>query len=223
MPHDPGILALVLGAGSALLALVAMIRVACIDIRSLEIDPVWTAFAAGAGLGAVVAVQGPGVLPAAAWTALIGTAAGWLAGRTGRLGQGDIGLFAMVGLVAGGTGILMPVLALSIAFGIAACLAYGLARGKRLRRLFRHMVPVATPVVAALAPAFAWRVTTSLRPGLVPDGAWSAAAVALAGSVVLAGMLAAGALPMAVRRRAVVTKPCGPRGRANQQREETSR
>ena len=203
MPHDPGILALVLGAGSALLALVAMARVACIDIRSLEIDPAWTAVAACAGLGALVATEGPGALPGLIAAAAAAGGAAWIAVRLrpGRIGRGDVGLLAATGLLAGPQ-FLAPVLVTGASFLLASCVAYGLARGKRPRRLFRHMVPWAPPFMAALGPVFAWRIVAAVRPDLVPDGTLLAAALAFPGVAVLAGMLAAGALPMARRRLA---------------------
>ena len=224
MPHDPGILALVLGAGSALLALVAMARVACIDVRRLEIDPGWTAVAACAGLAALVAAEGPGALPAAIATALFAGGAAWIAGRLrpGRIGQGDVTLFFVAGLLTGPL-FLAPVLVIGASFLLASCVAYGLARGKRPGRIHRHLVPAGPPLLAALGPVFAWRIMAAIRPDLVPDGDLLAAALAFPGMTALAAALVAGALPMAARRRAVVTKPCGPRGRANQKREETSR
>ncbi|MYI67670.1 MAG: hypothetical protein F4103_02550, partial [Boseongicola sp. SB0673_bin_14] len=81
MPHDPGTMASVLGAGSALLALSAMARIACIDIRSLEIDPDWAAFAGWAGLAAIVFVEGPSAWPGAIAVASVAGGAAWLALR----------------------------------------------------------------------------------------------------------------------------------------------
>ena len=224
MPHDPGNLASVLGAGSALLALVAMARVACIDVRRLEIDPAWTAVAACAGLGALVAAEGPGALPAAIGTAAAAGGAAWIAVRLrpGRIGQGDVTLFAVVGLVAGPQ-LLAPVLIMGASYLLASCVAYGLARGKRPGRIHRHLVPAGPPLMAALGPVFAWRIVAAARPDLVPDGDLLAAALAFPGVAALAAALAAGALPMAVRRWATPATTCGPRGRASHQREETSR
>ena len=201
MPHDPGMTASVLGAGAALLALLAMGRVACIDIRRLEIDPAWAALAACSALGAIVAVEGGSALPGAVAAAAIAGGAAWIAVRLlpGRIGQGDITLFAVLGLVAGPE--LLPfVLGLGVTFCVAASVAYGLARGKRWNRCIRHMVPAAPPIMAALGPFFAWRVASALRPDLAPEGAWAAAALALAGTLIMAAALVAGALPIAVRR-----------------------
>ena len=224
MPHDPGIIIAVPASGAALLAIFAMGRVACIDLRRLEIDPGWTAVAACAGLAALVAAEGPGALPAAIGTALFAGGAAWIAVRLrpGRIGQGDVTLFAVVGLLTGPQ-FLAPVLVIGASFLLASCVAYGLARGKRPGRMHRHLVPAGPPLMAALGPVFAWRIVAAARPDLVPDGDLLAAALAFPGVAALAAALVAGALPMAVRRRAVGTKPCGPRGRANQKREETSR
>ncbi len=219
MPHDPGTAASVLGAASALLALVAMTRVACIDMRSLEIDPDWAAFAAWSGLGALVAVEGLQAWPEAVAVAALAGGAAWLLAllRPGRIGQGDIGLLALVGLVAG-PALLTPVLCLAVVFSLASCAAYGLARGKRPQRLFRHMVPAAPAFVAALAPVFAWRVASAIRPDLVPRAADGAVFIALAGAAVLSAGLLAGALPMAVRRRSLASAAtaCGLRGCTHQ-------
>ena len=226
MPHDPGTLGAILGAGAALLALFAMARVACVDVRHLEIDPDWAALAAWAAIGAMLAVEGPRALPpAAAVAALLGGAA-WLTARScpGRIGQGDVGLFAVIGLVAGPK-LLAPVLGLATAFCLAACLAYGQARGKRLGRSLRHMVPAAPPFMAALGPFFAWRIAGGLWPGTVPQVADGAATIALAGTGLLSAGLIAGALPMAVRRRAAAKAAAlrghGGRIHQSQHRKET--
>lgn len=219
MPHDPGMAASVPGAASALLALFAMVRVACIDVRHLEIDPDWTALAAWSALGALVAVEGVGACPDAVVAATLAGGAAWLAGRLhpGGLGQGDVALFAMAGVVAGPE-LLPPVLGLAVAFCLASCAAYGLARGKRPGRIFRHMVPAAPPVLAALGPFFAWRIASALWP--VPEGWWTTAVPALAGAVALVAALLAGALPMAVRRRAAAASR-GASWRCIHQGEET--
>ena len=203
MPHDPGITIAVLGAGSALLAIFAMGRVACIDVRRMEIDPAWTALAACAGLGALVAAEGHGVLPGSIATAAAAGGAAWIAGRMrpGGIGQGDVMLLAVVGLVAGPQ-FLAPVLIMGAAFCLASCVAYGLARGKRPGRVHRHLVPAGPPLMAALGPVFAWRIVAAIRPDLVPDGDLLAAALAFPGVTALAAALVAGALPMAVRRLA---------------------
>lgn len=199
MPHEPGAVASVLGAGSALLALFAMARVACIDILLLEIDPDWAALAGWAGLAAIMAVEGPGAWPEAAMTATVAGGTAWLAVRLrpGGIGQGDVGLLALVGLVAGPDR-LLPVMCLGLAFFLIAAVAYGRARG---RRFLRHMVPGALPFMAALAPVFAGRIASGVRPGAVPSAADGAILVALAGFAFLSTGLLAGALPMAVRRR----------------------
>lgn len=212
MPHDPGTLGAVLGAGSALLALFAMARVACIDMRHLEIDPDWAALAAFAAIGAMLAVEGPSAFPGAAAGAAIVGGVAWLAARRrpGRIGQGDIGLLAVTGLVAGPK-LLAPVLGLATAFCLAFCVAYGRARGKKLGRVFRHMVPAAPPFMAATGPIFAWRVAGGIWPGAVPPLADGAVFVLLAGTLALAAGLLAGALPMALRRRAAA-RGTDPRG-----------
>ena len=214
---DPGMAAPVLGAAAALLALAAMAWVACIDVRCLEIDPGWAAIAASAGMAALVAVEGPGTFPDAVAASALAGGAAWLAGRLrpAWLGQGDVTLFALVGALSGPQ-LLVPVLVIGTVFCLATCIAYGLARGKRPSRIFRHMVPAGPSLMAALGPVFAWRLAEAASPDPVPAGA--ATALAVAGLLALAAALVAGALPMAVRRRATVTNPCGPRGRANQQR-----
>ncbi|MYG26978.1 MAG: hypothetical protein F4213_13305 [Boseongicola sp. SB0677_bin_26] len=200
MPHDPGTVASVLGAGSALLALFAMARVACIDIRSLEIDPDWAALAGWAGLAAIMAVEGPGAWPEAAVTATVAGGATWLAVRLrpGGMGRGDVVLLALVGLIAGPDR-LLPVMCLGLAFCLMATVAYGRARGKRF---LGHMVPGALPFMAALGPVFAWRIASGLRPEAVPPGTDCAVFVGLAGIAFLSAGLLAGALPMAARRSA---------------------
>ncbi|MYH50281.1 MAG: hypothetical protein F4151_12325 [Gammaproteobacteria bacterium] len=205
MPHDPGTMASVLGAGSALLALSAMARIACIDIRSLEIDPDWAAFAGWAGLAAIVFVEGPSAWPGAIAVASVAGGAAWLALRLrpGGIGQGDVALFALAGLVAGAD-LLAPVMGLLVGFSAVAAVAYGLARGKGGRALL-HPVPAALPLMAALAPVFAWRVAHAVSPGAVPATADMAAFVALSGLALLSAGLVAGALPMAVRRRAAAS------------------
>ncbi len=142
--------------------------------------------------------------------------------RPGGIGRGDIMLFAVVGLVAGPV-LLTPVLCLAVAFYLASCAAYGLARGKRPLRLFRHMVPAALPFMAALAPVFAWRVASGIRPDLVAPAEHWAVAIALAGTLALSGGLLAAALPMAVRRRAMAGSSGDLRRPTHQpnQREET--
>lgn len=203
MPHDPGIMIPVLASGAALLAIFAMGRVACIDVQRLEIDPGWTALATCAGLGALVAAEGPGALPGSIATAAAAGGAAWIAVRLrpGRIGQGDVTLFAVVGLFAGPQ-FLAPVLLIGASFLLASCVAYGLARGKRPLRIHRHLVPAGPPLMAALGPVFAWRIAVAVRPDLVPDGDILVAAVAFPGVAALAAALVAGALPMALRRLA---------------------
>lgn len=217
MPHDPGMTASILGAASALLALVAMVRIACIDTRWLEIDPGWAALASCAALGAVVAVEGGRAIVGAVGTAALTGGVAWLAGhvRPGGFGQGDITLLAVVGLVAGPQ-FLAPVLAIGAGFCLAACVAYGLARGKRPGRILRHMVPAAPPLLAAVGPVFAWRVAAAIWPDPVLEAALAAVWLAVAGPVALAAALVAGALPMAVRRRAMPATSRGPGGRINE-------
>ena len=204
MPHDPHILAPVAAAGPALLALLAlaaMARVACIDIRSLEIDPGWTAIAACAGLGALAAAEGLGALPVAAAAAAAAGGAAWIAARLrpGRIGQGDVGLLALAGLLAGPR-LLAPVAAVGASFVLVSCVAYGLARGKRPGRIHRHLVPAGPPLMAALGPVFAWRIAAAASPDLAPERPLAAVALAFTGLAALAAALAAGALPMARRR-----------------------
>ena len=220
MQHDPGMTASLLGAASALLALFAMARIACIDVRFLEIDPGWAAIAALAGLGALMAVEGMGAFRNAVVAAALAGGAAWLATRLhpGGIGQGDVTLYAVVGLVAGPQ-MLAPVLVIGAAFWLASCVTYGMARGKRPGRILRHMVPAGPPLMAALGPVFAWRVATAVRPDLVPEGPMTATVLVFAGFVALAAALIAGALPMAVRRRAAPTTPCGSQSRANQAKE----
>ncbi len=217
MLHDPEMTASVVGGMSALLALCAMARVACIDIRCLEIDPGWAVLAGGAALGALVAVEGVGACSGAVLAAAAAGGAAWLAGRLrpGGIGQGDVTLLAVVGLVAGPQ-FLAHVLVVGAAFCLASCVAYGLARGKRPVRIFRHMVPAAPPLMAALGPVFAWRIAVAIWPDLNLETAMAAAFMAIAGPAALAAALVAGALPMAVRRRAIPATPRGPGGRINQ-------
>lgn len=220
MPHDPGMMASFLGAASALLALCAMVRIACIDLRCLEIDPDWAALAGSAALGALVAVEGRGAVIGAVVAASLTAGAAWIAARLrpGAIGQGDVVLFAVVGLVAGPR-FLAPVLVIGAAFCLASCVAYGLARGKRPKRVFRHMVPAGPPLMAALAPVFAWRIAAAIWPDLILEEALPVAFLAIAGPAALAAALVAGALPMAVRRRAAPATPCGSRSRVNQAKE----
>ena len=220
MPHDPEMMASVLGAAFALLALWAMARLACIDVRCLEIDPGCAALAGCAALGAVVALEGAGAVAGAVVAAALTGGAAWVAARLrpGRIGQGDVVLFAVVGLVAGPQ-LLAPVLVIGAAFCLASVVAYGVARGKRPQRICRHMVPAAPPLMAALAPVFAWRVAVAIWPDLVPEGPMTATVLVFAGFVALAAALIAGALPMAVRRRAMPATSRGPGGRINQGKE----
>lgn len=217
MQPDLGMTASIAGAACALAALWAMVRIACIDVRCLEIDSGWAALAGCAALGAVVAVEGGGAVPGAVGTAALTGGAAWLAGRLrpGGIGQGDVTLLAVVGLVAGPQ-FLWPVLLIGAAFCLASCVAYGLARGKRPGRIFRHLVPAGPPLMAALAPVFAWRVAAAIWPDLVLEAALAAVWLAVAGPVALAAALVAGALPMAVRRRAMPATSRGPGGRINQ-------
>lgn len=217
MLHDPGMTATVLGAASALLALGAMVRIACIDLRWLEIEPGWAALAGGAALVAFVSVEGGGAFAGAVGTAALTGGAAWLAGRLrpGGIGQGDVTLFAVVGLVAGPQ-FLAPVLVIGAGFCLACCVAYGLARGKRPGRILRHLVPAAPPLMAALGPVFAWRIAVAIRPDLVLEEALAVVFVTLAGLAALTAALVAGALPMAIRRRAIPATPRGPGGRINQ-------
>ena len=220
MQPDPGMAASILGAAAALLALGAMARVACIDIRCLEIDPAWAALAALAALGALVAVEGVRACPGAVLAAAAAGGVAWLAGRLrpGGIGRGDVTLLAVVGLVAGPQ-LLARVLVVGAAFCLASCVAYGVARGKRPQRIFGHMVPAGPPLMAALAPVFAWRIAAAIWPDLVPEGLMTATVLVFTGFVALAAALIAGALPMAVRRRTALATPCGSRSRINQGKE----
>ena len=220
MQPDLGMTASIMGGACALVALCAMVRVACIDVRWLEIDPGWAALASCAALGAVVAVEGEGAFAGAVGTAALTGGAAWLAGRLrpGGIGQGDVTLLAVVGLVAGPK-FLAPVLAIGAAFCLASCVAYGLARGKRPGRILRHLVPAGPPLMAALGPVFAWRIAVAIRPDLVLEEALAVVFLAFAGSSGLAAALIAGALPMAVRRRAMPATSRDPGGRINQGKE----
>ena len=220
MLHDPGMTATVLGSASALLALGAMVRIACIDLRCLEIDPGWAVLAGGAALGAIVAVEGGGAVAGSVGAAALTSGAAWLLGhlRPGGIGQGDVTLFAVVGLVAGPQ-FLAPVLVIGAGFCLASSVAYGLARGKRPGRILRHLVPAGPPLLAALGPVFAWRIAAAIWPDLVLEDALAVAFLAITGPMALAVALVAGALPMAVRRRAAPAAPCGSRSRVNQERE----
>ena len=220
MLHDPGMTATVLGAACALLALWAMARLACIDVRCLEIDPGCAALAGCAALGAVVALEGAGAVAGAVVAAALTGGAAWVAARLrpGRIGQGDVTLFFVVGLVAG-LQFLAPVLVMGTAFCLASCVAYGVARGKRPVRIFRHMVPAGPPLMAALAPVFALRVAAAIWPEPIQEAALDEVWLAIAGPVALAAALVAGAWPMAVRRRAALATPCGSRSRINQGKE----
>ncbi len=220
MQPDLGMTASIVGAACALVALWAMVRIACIDVRRLEIDPGWAALAGCAALGAVVAVEGGGAVPGAVGTAALTGGAAWIAARLhpGGIGQGDVTLLAIVGLVAGPR-FLAPVLVIGAAFCLASCVAYGLARGKRPGQIHRHLVPAAPPLMAALGPVFAWRAAVAIRPDLVLETAMAAAFMAIAGPAALAAALVAGALPMAVRRRAALATPSGSRSRINHGKE----
>lgn len=221
MQPDLGMTTSIVGAACALVALWAMVRIACIDVRWLEIDPGWAVLAGCAALGAIVAVEGGRAVAGAVGTAALTAGATWLAGRVrpGGIGQGDVMLLAVVGLVAGPR-FLAPVLVIGAGFCLASCVAYGLARGKRPGRILRHMVPAGPPLMAALAPVFAWRIAAAIRPDLVLEEALAAVFLALAGSAALAAALVAGALPMAIRRREALTTPCGSRSRVNQAKED---
>lgn len=216
MPHDPGMTASVFGAASALLALTAMTRVACIDLQCFMIDLDWTELAGWAGLAAIIAVESPDALPGAVATAAAAGGTTWLVARLrpGRVGQGDVWLFAVLGLVAGPDHAPF-VMALVIAFALAAHVAYGLARG---RGPLGSGIPAALPAMAALGPAFTWRVASGIWPGSVPQGHEGFVLVALAGAMLLACGLLAGPLPMALRRRAAdrTARPAARRSRIHQ-------
>ena len=217
MQPDLGMTASIVGAACALVALWAMVRIACIDTRWLEIDPGWAALAGCAALGAVVAVEGRAAVIGAVVAASLTAGAAWVAARLrpGRIGQGDVVLFAVVGLVAGPQ-LLAPVLVVGAAFCLASCVAYGLARGKRPQRIFGHMVPAGPPLMAALGPVFAWRIAVAIWPDLVLEEALAVIFLAIAGPAALVAALVAGALPMAVRRRAIQATSRGPGARINQ-------
>ena len=220
MPHDPGITASVLGAASALLALVAMARVACIDLQCFMIDLDWTELAGWAGLAAIMAVEGPDEWAWAVGAATLAGGLAWLAARLrpGRIGQGDVALCAVLVLVAGPAHAPF-VMALVIAFLLAAFVAYGMARGKGP---FGSGIPFALPAMAALGPVFAWRVTSGIWPGSVPHGHEGAVLIALAGTMLVTCGLLAGALPMALRRRAAA-RAAAPRGRDGRVHEPVQR
>lgn len=221
MPHDPGTMASILGAGGAFLALLAMARVAsgdvgCIGVRYCEIDPDWLAVAGWAALAAIIAVEGVDAFWVAVAMAMVMAGAAWLMrrARLRGMGAGDIGVFAFVGIVAGPER--LPLVAVLVsAFIVVTTVVYGLARGKRGHRVFRHLVPAALPLAAVLGPVFALRIAAGIWPETIPPVADGAAFVALAGAGLLSAGLVAGALPMAVRRRAGarVTQRCGPDGR----------
>ena len=225
MPHDPGTVVSILGAGSALLSLFAMARVACIDNRCLEIDPVWAALAGWAGLGAIVVLEDPAAWPADVARGLVVGGAMLLVARLrpGWCGKADAGLFALVGVLSGMEGLLLA-LTLAMAFCVVTCIAYGLARGKG-RRLHRHMFPWGPSCMAALGPMFACRVGTGIRPETVPPVTDGVVFIALAGTGFLSAGLIAGALPMAVRRRAAASAAAlnghGGRIHQSQHRKET--
>ena len=218
MPHDPGMTALILGAGSALLALLAMGRIACSDIgcmsvRYAEIDPDWVTFAGWSALAAIVAVEGGEAYLDGVMMATVTGGTAWLMRRTVPRGQGagDIGLFAVIGVCAGSEHLPL-VAAVGSVFATATGMAYGLARGKRFRHFFlRHLVPWALPFMAVVAPMFALRVAGGIWPETIPQVADGVVVIALAGTALLSAGLVAGPLPMAVRRRAAV-KAAAPRG-----------
>ena len=220
MPHEPDMIAAVLGAGSALLALFAMARVACIDVRRLEIDPDWTAFAGWSALAAIIAVEGVAAYAYAVLLAAILAGSAWLLQRRwpGGIGKGDIGVAALACVATGWER--FPLAAgLLLAFCGTSCIAYGIARGKRLGRCIRHRYPMALPWMAAPGAVFAWRVAEALWPNVVPAGSWGVAAVALVGSAAMAVGLLAGAYPMHARRRAAVAQSSGSRCRVHQRKE----
>ncbi len=177
----------------AVAALCAMVMVARIDCRRFEIDPLWLAILALSGTGAVLLAEGarafPGSLVCAALAGSVTALVRYL--RPGRIGQGDIGLLAVMGLIAG-PDLLPLVLAVFVIFVLLTSAAWSRARGKRL---FRSMIPAALPAMAALAPVFLWRIlwppqgrvadllsaetltlaalVVSLAPGLFMAGVWT--------------------------------------------------
>ncbi len=164
------------------LSMASMAAVACRDMRSFEIDPDPLLAATLAALAAVAAAEGLHGLP----DSLLAASVGWAAVRVvarllpGRIGQGDVWLFAAMGAIAG-TGLLPLLLALFAVFAVAAAAAYSWMRG---RRMFRSMVPAALPGMAAAAIVLALRVGEPLVRG-VPRDAGTALAGPNAVSVLL--------------------------------------
>ncbi len=152
----------------AVAALCAMAMVARIDCQRFEIDPLWLGILTLSGTGAILLAEGarafPGSLAAAALAGGVTVFVRYL--RPGRIGQGDIGLLAVMGLLAG-PHFLPLVLGLFLIFALLTSAAWSRARGKRL---FRSMIPAALPAMAALAPVFLWRIATGVWPALSAQG-----------------------------------------------------
>lgn len=174
-----------LGPAACAVALACMAAVAVRDMRSFEIDPVPLLGAALASLAAACAVEGPS--GAAGSLAAAGLA--WAVARAvarllpGRIGGGDVWLFAAMAAAAG-IDLMAPMLALFAAFAAAAGAAYSLARGKRL---FRSMVPAALPGMAAAGLALVWRAAVPQASGNPAAGTEAAALLLLAAAAVMAG------------------------------------
>ncbi len=149
----------------AVAALCAMVMVARIDCRCFEINPLWLGILALSGTSAILLAEGlrafPGSLASAALAGGVTALVRYL--RPGRIGQGDIGLLAAMGLLAG-PDLLPLVLGLFVIFVLLTSAAWSRARGKRL---FGSMIPAALPAMAALAPVFLWRILWSLQGRVV--------------------------------------------------------
>ena len=78
----------------------------------------------------------------------------------GRIGQGDIGVMALLGLI-GGPDFLLLLLWFFVLSALLTSAGYSWSRGKRL---FRSMFPVALPAMAAAAPVFCCRLAVGLWP-----------------------------------------------------------
>ena len=182
---------LVLAASAA--ALPSMAMVAWIDLRRFEIDPGWLSAAALAAVMASLPIEGFGYLYGALAAGALSGGSVWLVSQLarGRIGRGDIGLLAAVGLVAGPSD--LP-LAMACVAGLTALTAGLLARA-RGKPPFRSAVPLALPAMAALAPLFVLRVYGGILDAPLPAATLVPTATATAVALTCAGLLASARLP----------------------------
>ncbi|MBF9051921.1 hypothetical protein GTA62_18555 [Roseobacter sp. HKCCD9010] len=147
---------------AALVTGMLMICIAWDDATRFEIDPALMLWINALAFFVIWGVEDPhGAVISLAVGALVGvTAMVVRLVRPSGISLGDIGLFALLGVI-GGPLFTPLLLALFVFFGALISVSYSVARGKRA---FRSTYPAAVPAMAAAIPVFIGRVGVGLWP-----------------------------------------------------------